>query len=72
MPPGNRGHNRHTITDRFGRVWISAGRNLYTHDDTISIPRGWVQTWGLPSRKLATNPNYARLCDICRSEWSQP
>lgn len=62
------------LTDRHGRVWTWYAGDLYTHDDTLTMPRTWVESPAirLPSPRLVRNPNYGRLCDICRSEWPQP
>lgn len=60
------------LTDRYGRVWTWRGRgDLYVHDDTLAFPRDSITGagLGLPSPRLADNPNYSKLCDICRSEW---
>lgn len=56
------------ITDRFGRVWVWKDGDLYTHDDTLAFPRAFLDDRiGLPRPGLADdNPNYSRLCDICR------
>jgi hypothetical protein len=57
------------ITDRYGRVWVWSSGDLYVHDETIAISRDWIASWGLPARGLADrNPNYAKLCGICRHE----
>jgi hypothetical protein len=61
------------IVDRFGREWIWRGGDLYTHDDTLTFPRSFITSTehpiGLPGAGLAGNPNYSKLCEICRSEW---
>jgi hypothetical protein len=57
------------ITDRFGRAWEWWKGDLYRHDGTIAIPQRWIPEWGLPSAKLAGNPNYAGLCETCRQDW---
>jgi hypothetical protein len=57
------------ITDRHGRVWSWWKGDLYRHDDTLAVPADLVADWGLPGARLADNPNYAGLCDICRSGW---
>lgn len=64
-------NNHPDITDRFGRVWVHHGGELYIHDDLISCPEKFIRDKGmqLPNRKLSGNPNYAGLCAICRSEW---
>lgn len=66
------------ITDKFGRIWYwrrgddCGGRSdLYVHDDTMAIPGDWLRAGrvGLPLPGLAdTNPNYSKLCSICRRE----
>ena len=59
------------ITDRFGRVWVWHHRDTYLHDDAISCPEKFIRDphMQLPNRKLRGNPNYAGLCDTCKSEW---
>lgn len=57
------------IEDRFGRVWVWKSGDLYTHDATLAFPAAFIDWARLPSPELAGNPNYARLCAICRSEW---
>jgi hypothetical protein len=60
------------ITDGFGRVREWSGRgDTYHHDGTLAFPKRWIPDLGLPSARLALNPNYAGLCDVCRSEWGQ-
>ena len=57
------------LTDRFGRVWVWRGRDLYVHDDLLAFPRSAIEspTLGLPRVGLVDeNPNYAGLCAICR------
>lgn len=63
--------DRPDITDRHGRVWVWKSGSLYTHDDTLTIPESFIhdERVGLPSPNLAGNPAYAKLCDICRSQW---
>lgn len=57
------------IVDTYGRVWVWRDRELYSHDDTLCVPRHMVMTFGLPRKGLADdNPNYARLCATCRHE----
>lgn len=64
------------ITDRFGRVWTWRSGDFYVHDDALCFPRDWIlgengsPPIGLPSARLADNPNYT-LCDICRSQWEE-
>lgn len=60
------------ITDRFGRVWVWKSGDLYSHDRTLARPRDHIDQIGLPSARLADNPNYAGLCARCRSEWPGP
>ena len=62
-------HEHPAITDQFGRVWTWRGGDLYAHDDTLAVPRDFIDKAGLPPESLRDNPNYARLCDICRSQW---
>jgi hypothetical protein len=58
------------FTDQFGRVWTWKGGDLWTHDDTLAFPRDMIgRLTGRPSESLRDNPNYWRLCDICRSHW---
>jgi hypothetical protein len=60
------------FTDRFGRVWTWFGRgDTWHHDDTLAMPRDMAERLaGLPPEKLRDNPNYHRLCEICRSQWA--
>jgi hypothetical protein len=60
------------FTDRFGRVWTWFGReDTWHHDDTLAMSRDMVERLtGLPHEKLRDNPNYHKLCDICRSRWT--
>ena len=57
--------------DRFGRVWVGHHGDTYIHDGAISCPENLVMSpsMQLPNRKLRGNPNYAGLCEICKSEW---
>jgi hypothetical protein len=57
------------ITDRRGRVWIWSSGDLYHHDGLLGFPKALIADLGLPSPRLVDNPNYAGLCDVCRSEW---
>lgn len=58
------------FTDRFGRVWTWVSKDLWHHDDTLAMTRGMVDKLvGLPPERLRGNPNYHRLCVICRSRW---
>lgn len=59
------------IADRFGRVWTWRKGDLYVHDSTLAFPEDWVRDpeIELPHPRLADNPNYSRLCDICRQDW---
>ena len=59
------------FTDQFGRVWTWWKGDLWHHDDTLAMPRDMVEALGgLPPERLRDNPNYWRLCEICRSRWS--
>lgn len=60
------------ITDRYGRTWVWRDGDLYSHDATLAFPRDFLDRVGLPSPRLADNPNYSRLCARCRSEWPGP
>lgn len=59
------------VTDRHGRIWTWRGGDLYTHDNTLAAPLDFVTspTLGLPKPQCAENPNYARLCSVCRQDW---
>jgi hypothetical protein len=59
------------IIDRYGRIWEWRGGELYTHDGTLAFPVDFVTHPGLrlPKVECADNPNYWRLCSICRQEW---
>jgi hypothetical protein len=66
------------VTDRFGRVWTweteisgtGRPRGRYVHDGTFSADDAdAVARWGLPPERLASNPNYAGLCETCRQDW---
>lgn len=57
------------ITDPHGRVWTWVDGDLYEHDETLAFPADRIPGAGLPSPALADNPNYHRLCSICRSQW---
>lgn len=59
--------------DRWGRVWTWKSGDVWTHDDTLAYPRDMIDgayaLCGLPPESLRGNPNYWRLCAICRSQW---
>jgi hypothetical protein len=63
------------IADVHGRVWTWRGGNgdeaLYSHDATLAFPRSFVTNprLGLPKVGCEDNPNYARLCSLCRADW---
>jgi hypothetical protein len=58
------------LVDRHGRVWVWKSKDLYTHDGCLAWTEDMVMNsgLGLPSPKLAGNPNYD-LCEICKSDW---
>lgn len=57
--------------DRFGRLWTWVSGDLWHHDDTLAYPRSMIDDLtGLPPEKLRSNPNYWKLCGICRSGWT--
>jgi len=57
--------------DKFGREWTWVSGNLWHHDDTLALPRDMIDALaGLPPEKLRGNPNYWKLCGICRSQWA--
>lgn len=60
--------------DRWGRVWRWKSGDVWTHDDTLAYPRDMIDgayaLRGLPPETLRDNPNYHRLCGICRSQWA--
>lgn len=60
------------IMDRHGRTWIWRDKDLYVHDETLAMTRDMIEspTLGLPSAVLADNPNYEKLCSICRRGWN--
>jgi hypothetical protein len=59
------------FTDRFGREWTWVSGDLWHHDDTLALPRDMIEALtSLPPEKLRANPNYHRLCEICRSQWA--
>lgn len=61
------------FTDRFGRVWTWVSGDLWHHDDTLAMPRDMIGKLAkLPPERLRANPNYWRLCETCRSQWSDP
>ena len=60
------------FADKFGRVWTWWKGDLWHHDDTLAMPRDMVERLAgqLPPEKLRGNPNYWKLCETCRSQWS--
>jgi hypothetical protein len=57
--------------DRFGREWTWVSGDLWHHDDTLAYSRDMIDRLaGLPPEKLRGNPNYHKLCEICRSQWA--
>lgn len=59
------------FADRFGRQWTWVSADLWHHDDTLAMTRDMVDRLaGLPPERLRANPNYHRLCEICRSWWA--
>jgi hypothetical protein len=59
------------FTDRFGREWTWTCHDCYHHDDTLAYPRDMIERLaGLPPERLRANPNYWKLCAICRSQWA--
>jgi hypothetical protein len=59
------------FTDKFGRVWTWVSGDLWHHDDTLAMPRDMIdRLTSLPPEKLRANPNYHKLCEICRSQWA--
>ena len=57
--------------DKFGREWTWKDGDLWTHDACLAVARGTIdKLTGLPREKLRSNPNYWKLCDICRSQWA--
>lgn len=56
--------------DRWGRLWTWVSGDLWHHDDTLAYPRDMIDALtALPPEKLRDNPNYWKLCGICRSGW---
>jgi hypothetical protein len=59
------------FTDQWGREWTWWKGDLWHHDNTSALTRDMIdKLTGLPPEKLRSNPNYWRLCDICRSQWA--
>lgn len=59
--------------DKWGRVWTWVDGDLWHHDDTLAMSRDMIdRLTGLPPERLRDNPNYHRLCRICRSRWADP
>lgn len=58
------------FTDKYGRVWTWEHDDVYSHDETLAFPFDMIGDLGLPRPECADNPNYAKLCVICRAEWS--
>jgi hypothetical protein len=59
------------VTDKFGRVWAWWKGDLYHHDDTLALTPDMIERLtGLPPERLRGNPNYWRLCELCRSRWA--
>lgn len=59
-----------SFLDGYGREWVWRDKDLYCHDDALTFPRAMIDALGLPSARLARNQNYARLCAICKRDWS--
>lgn len=59
------------IVDRYGREWAWWDKDVYIHDGTLAFTRDAIQDprLGLPSPECAANPNYSKLCAICRQDW---
>jgi len=58
------------FTDKFGREWTWVSGDLWHHDDTLALPRDMIdRLTALPPEKLRANPNYHKLCEVCRSRW---
>jgi hypothetical protein len=56
------------IIDHHGRIWTWISGDLYRHCQ-LAWPERFIRApHGLPSPRLADNPNY-RLCEICTKEW---
>jgi hypothetical protein len=59
------------FTDRFGREWTWVSKDLWHHDDTLALTRDMIdRLTSLPPEKLRANPNYHKLCEVCRSQWA--
>lgn len=59
------------FTDKFGREWTWVSADLWHHDDTLAMSRGMIDALtSLPPEKLRDNPNYHKLCEICRGQWA--
>ena len=59
------------VPDRFGRVWTWTCHDCYHHDDTLALTRDMIDALAsLPPERLRSNPNYHKLCEICRSQWA--
>lgn len=59
--------------DKWGREWTWVSGDLWHHDGTLAYPRFMIdELTGLPPEKLRANPNYWKLCGICRSQWQDP
>ncbi len=56
--------------DRYGREWTWVSGDLWHHDDTLAYPLDMIDGLSLPPERLRDNPNYHRLCGICRSQWT--
>jgi hypothetical protein len=60
------------FTDRFGRVWTWVSGDLWHHDDTLALSRDMIdRLTSLPPETLRANPNYHKLCEVCRSQWAE-
>jgi hypothetical protein len=58
------------FTDKFGREWTWVSGDLWHHDDTLALTRDMIdRLTALPPEKLRANPNYHKLCEVCRSRW---
>lgn len=57
--------------DKFGREWTWWKGDLWHHDNTSACTRDMIDRIAtLPPERLRDNPNYHKLCGICRSQWS--